>query len=157
MEGSTWSFVAMEYYALILNRTFLVTVTDDELTAVVCRGLTSSSGNDPLARLLSTPIAVRGDLNDSRSYVDEHRLRRSNGANFSLKLTDVRNVRYDKRKKWGMGEYPHDGKVYVDNGDGEREFIILGNQSGEAIAARLGLAVLHARGPARQANPSIRR
>jgi hypothetical protein len=33
-----------------------------------------------------------------------------------------------------MGEYPHDGKVYVTTKDGKRrEFIILGNQSGESI------------------------
>lgn len=35
-----------------------------------------------------------------------------------------------------MGSYPHDGKVHVKTQAGKkREFIILGNQSGEAIKA----------------------
>jgi hypothetical protein len=35
---------------------------------------------------------------------------------------------------WGMGYCPHDGKVYVDTAEGKTlEFIILGNQNGEAI------------------------
>jgi hypothetical protein len=145
MEQPAWSFVAMEYYALILNRTFLVTVTEGELKAVVCRGLTSSSGGTLLSELLTTPIAVRGDLNDPRAYVNDRRLRRTSRANFAMTLADVTSVRYDKRKKWGMGEYPHDGKVFVEAGGNEREFIILGNQSGEDIARRLERAVAHVR------------
>jgi hypothetical protein len=38
-----------------------------------------------------------------------------------------------------MGYYPHDGKVYVRTKDGKnREFIILGSQSGQEIKNRLG-------------------
>ena len=39
-----------------------------------------------------------------------------------------------KEKKWGMGYYPHDGKVYVKTKNGKKkEFIILGSQSGKEI------------------------
>jgi hypothetical protein len=134
--SSPWSFVAMEYYALILNRTYLVSVTDETLVGVVCRGLTSNPGAG-LAGLLVTPMVASGDLNDPRSYVNDRRLHASSRANFTIDLKAVTNVRYDKRKKWGMGQYPHDGKVYVETASGEREFIILGAQSGEEIAARL--------------------
>jgi hypothetical protein len=34
-----------------------------------------------------------------------------------------------------MGYYPHDGKVYIETHDGKKkEFIMLGNQSGQKIA-----------------------
>jgi len=140
MEASPWSFVAMEYYALMLNRTFLVSVTGERLVGVVCRGLTSEPGPG-IFNLLVAPMVVRGDLNDPRSYVSDRRLRASNRANFSIDLKDVKHVRYDKRKKWGMGQHPHDGKVYVEIADSQREFIILGTQSGEDIANRLLAAV----------------
>lgn len=140
MGALPWSFVAMEYYALMLNRTYLVSVTGEKLVGVVCRGLTSDPGPG-LFNLLVTPMVVRGDLNDPRSYVNDRRLRASDRANFTIDLKDVKNVRYDKRKKWGMGQHPHDGKVYVETASGEREFIILGAQSGEEVAARVFAAV----------------
>lgn len=143
METPAWSFVAMEYYALILNRTFLISVTNEKVVGVVCRGLTSESAPGVL-NLFVAPMVVQGDLNDPRSYVNDRRLRASNHANFTIDLNDVKNVRYDKRKKWGMGHYPHDGKVYVETADGERELIILGAQSGQEIAAKLTTAVSEA-------------
>ena len=147
MGASPWSFIAMEYYALILNRTYLVSVTGEKLVGVVCRGLTSDPGPG-LFNLLVTPMVVSGDLNDPRSYVNDRRLRGSNRANFTIDLNDVKSVRYDQRKKWGMGQYPHDGKVYVETAAGEREFIILGAQSGKEIAAKLAAALSHDNDPA---------
>lgn len=37
-------------------------------------------------------------------------------------------------ENWGMGYYPHDGKVYIKTKDfRKREFIILGAQSGQSV------------------------
>jgi hypothetical protein len=137
-----WSFVAMEYYALILNRTYLVHVGDGQIVGSVCRGLTAvEGGGDRLTREITARLAVQGELNDPASYVDAATLSKSHRANFAIKLSEVRSVTYDPRRKWGMGYYPHDGRVTVATSGQKREFIILGGQSGREIARRLNSAV----------------
>ena len=57
-----------------------------------------------------------------------------NSFNFRINKKEIKNVYHDSKKKWGMGYYPHDGKVYIETIDGKkRELIILGNQSGDEI------------------------
>ncbi len=141
-ENADWSFVAMEYYALILNRTYLITIRDGALCGVVCRGLTSTEGDDdPLTKITTGKLAVHGDLNDPKSYVNAERIKQHDSANFLIPFSDISMVTYDPRKKWGMGYYPHDGRVFVESDGKKREFIILGNQSGNEIAERLRMYV----------------
>lgn len=151
MQKPDWSFVAMEYYAVILNRTFLVTINDESLIGVKCRGITSiASGGDPFTRAITTNLAVSGDLNDPSAYIDERLLKNSSSANFTIMLSDIRSVEYNPRKKWGMGYYPHDGRVFIVTEKCRREFIILGRQSGRGICNHLSAAV-------ERANPSFKR
>ena len=132
----------MEYYALILNRTFLITINDESLIGVKCRGMTSvASGGDSLTRAITTYLAVSGDLNDPSAYIDERLLKNNSSANFTIMLGDIRSVGHNPRKKWGMGYYPHDGRVFVVTDKCRREFIILGRQSGRDICTRLSAAV----------------
>lgn len=132
----------MEYYALILNRTFVITIDGECLRGVKCRGLTSiDSGGDALARALTSKLAVHGDLDDPRSYIDEHLLCSSSAANFTVLLSDISTVEYNPKKKWGMGYYPHSSRVYISTADRTREFIILGKQSGSDVYTRLKTAV----------------
>ncbi|GAB3034294.1 hypothetical protein GCM10027285_16420 [Oleiagrimonas citrea] len=139
-----WSFVAMQYYGLILNRTYLVSVAADNIRGQVCRGLTSVEGGIGLASSITHSLAVQGDLDDPRSYVSDRQLLRENGANFIFSLSEITSVTYNPRKKWGMGYYPHDGRVIVQTLERRLEFIILGNQSGEQIARRLRECVAQA-------------
>lgn len=132
MNQSHWWFVAMEYYALILNRTFLLTISGDRLHGKVCHGITSIDSG-PVQSLM----AVHGDLNDPKAYVKNDLLTKPNHADFSLPLASIISVEYTQKKKWGMGYYPHDGRVFVETATGKREFIVLGNQSGQQIASRL--------------------
>jgi len=142
MENAHWSFIAMEYYALILNRTYVINIKDDALCGVVCRGLTSiEGGGDTLTRSATGKLAVNGDINDPNSYVDITAINKPHRANFCIPLSDIRQVEYTPQKKWGMGYYPHDGRVFVVTPDSKREFIILGNQSGKEIATRLNAGV----------------
>jgi hypothetical protein len=132
----------MEYYALILNRTYLVRVGDGKILGSVCRGLTAvEGGGDRLTREITARLAVQGELNDPASYVSAATLAKSHRANFAIALSEVRSVTYDPQKKWGMGYYPHDGRVTVTTPWQRREFIILGGQSGREIARRLNSAV----------------
>lgn len=142
-------FVAMQYYGLILNRTFLVLLTKDLIIGIKANGLISveAEGNALAAELLKNMV-VSGNLENPYSYIRpqyiekvkdcdlfDKSILKQNKANFILPRTEVKNAYYDARKKWGMGYYPHDGKVYLETMDGKkREFIILGNQSGQKIA-----------------------
>ncbi len=142
-------FIAMQYYGLILNRTYLVLLMDDRLMGIKVNGLISiESGGNLLEEKLSNLMAVRGDLQNPYSYIkssyyqrmqeleltDKHILAQ-NKANFVIYRADIEKAYYDPRKKWGMGYYPHDGKVYLITTTGmKKEFIILGNQSGKRIA-----------------------
>lgn len=142
-------FIAMEYYYLILNRTFLILLTKDYLIGIQGNGLVSIEGGDNiLARELTATMAIKGDLTDPYSYLKNKYLEKAsnldffdgslidaNKTNFIIKRSDIKNVYHDPKKKWGMGYYPHDGKVFVETiKNKKREFIILGNQSGQDIS-----------------------
>jgi hypothetical protein len=141
-------FIAMEYYGIILNRTFLILITENDLIGIKVNGLISvEGGGDPLTRLITSNMAVQNDLDNPYSYIKSKYLRKIENlniygkeilnvekANFKINRHEIKSVTYDKRKKWGMGYYPHDGKVYVKTeNERKKEFIILGSQSGEQI------------------------
>ncbi len=140
-------FVAMEYYGLILNRTYLVVLADNKITGVVVNGLVSVESHGKGA-IISNQMAIKGDLTNhyayiKKSYFDKVReldlfgdeLLKADKSNFRINTSDISGAVHDARKKWGMGNYPHDGKVYLETTNGKkREFIILGNQNGGNIA-----------------------
>ena len=141
-------FIAMQYYGLILNRTLLVLITDEFLIGLKVNGLVIvESGVDSLTRSLTKSLAINNLLDNPYSYMKRSYLKKLeihdifgpeiinlNWSNFKIRRENIMNVTYDKRKKWGMGYYPHDGKVYITTKNGRtKEFIILGSQSGAAI------------------------
>jgi len=159
------NFVAMEYYWLIMNRTFLVLLTDDYLIGVQGNGaIAVEGGKDIFASVnvkginISVPISinyakpyinklvVRGDLSNPYSYLKAKYLEDIEDedlmgdtflkikANFRINKREIKNVYHDSKKKWGMGYYPHDGKIYIETFDNKKkELIILGNQPGQEI------------------------
>ena len=127
----------MEYYALILNRTYLVSVDATGIAGKVCRGLTAVASGIGLTRYITSQLAIHDNPNDPSSYVSDHRLAGQNNADFTLKYDDISSISFNPHKKWGMGPYPHDGRVIITTPGKEREFIILGNQSGREIADRI--------------------
>jgi hypothetical protein len=132
----------MEYYALVLNRTYLVRVGDREITGSVCRGLTAAAGGaDRLTHGITRWLSVPGNLADPASHVDHANLAETHRANFAIALSTVQSVAYDPRRKWGMGYYPHDGRVTIVTARKKRELIILGAQDGHEIGVRLKAAV----------------
>ena len=142
-------FVAMEYYYLILNRTFLVIKTKEYLIGIQGNGLVSvEGGKEILTRQITSNMPVKGDLTNPFSYLKNKFLEKiadldlldgsiveTNKTNFLIKTSDIKSAFYNPLKKFGMGPYPHDGRVTIETFDNKkREFIILGNQSGENIA-----------------------
>ncbi len=141
-------FIAMEYYNLIMNRTFLVLILDEYLIGLKVNGLVSvEGGGDPLIESISKKMAIQDDLDNPYSYIKSSYLRKienlniygeeilkAEKSNFKIHYSQIDRVSFDKTKKWGMGYYPHDGKVYVKwENRNTKEFIILGSQSGEEI------------------------
>ena len=145
MTETVWRFIAMEYYALILNRTYLLRIDGSRLDGKICRGLTSIESGNGATRIVTSKLAVHGNLNDPESYVDAHLLNKPNRADFSISLIDICSIDYTPKKKWGMGYYPHDGRVFMRMARDKREFIILGSQSGLEITDRLSNAVENAK------------
>ncbi len=142
-------FVAMEYYYFILNRTYLVIKAKGFLIGIQGNGQVSvEGGKDILTRQITSHMAIKGDLTNPHSYLKNKYLEKvadlnlldgsiidANKTNFLIKLTDITSSVYNPAKKFGMGPYPHDGRVTIEtNANQKREFIILGNQSGEHIA-----------------------
>lgn len=141
VQSFVWSFVAMEYYALVLNRCFVISIDGERLRGVQCRGITGrTGGHDLVSRLLDRRFAVQGDPFDPSSYIDPRLRTRPRRADFLLPLRQIRAVEHDPRPKWGLGEIPHDGRILLRTGRGTREFIVLGRQSGHAICAHLRAA-----------------
>jgi hypothetical protein len=142
----------MQFYYLILNRTYLIILGDTALIGVVGNGIVAAEGGgDEVTRLISKSLSVQGDLNNPFSYIKNSYIKNvenldlegedillQNRANFKIRYDDITSVKYDASKKWGMGYYPHDGKVYVKTRKGKKiEFIILGSQSGKSITERI--------------------
>ena len=127
-------FVAMEYYYLVFNRTFLVLLTRDYLIGIQGNGLISTlsiQGNldNPSAYILSSYLDKMNDVE-----LLDGSIIKANKVNFMIKKADIKNVYHNPEKKYGMGPYPHDGRVIVETIDNKkREFIILGNQYGQDV------------------------
>lgn len=140
-------FVAMEYYRLISNRTFLVLIGDEHLYGILGNGLISVKWISERDKKLANATVVQNNLDNPYAYlnkdfwnhIQEDPVNWSNlldyhKSNFKIRLDSITAVTYNSKKKWGMSYYPHDGKVYVHyDQKKKKEFIILGNQSGEQI------------------------
>ena len=133
------TFIAMQYYAGILNRTVKVYVLEEMLSVATIGG--------PLA----TPMLATEEWYDPNFYVDQtlaSELKKFNPlskpfllvdkSNYQIKQSSIAKVEYDPTDKWGMGSVPHSGKILVQTTDGsEHEFILLGSQDGAFVKAMI--------------------
>lgn len=132
-------FAAMEYYALILNRTYKVFATGQMLCGAKVGGLrstpsvVSSEMYNPVF-WVQTPSAQRYDHLDLASEA----FLRANSANFQFRWDQIAEIRYLVGKKWGMGNVPHSGRLVLQLRSGKRrELILLGDQNGTALKQQL--------------------
>lgn len=133
------TFIAMQYYGGILNRTVKVYVFEDMLSVATIEG--------PLA----TPLIVTEEWYDPNFYIDQtlaSELKKFNPLsklflmidkrNYQIKQSSIARVEYDPTDKWGMGSVPHSGKIFVQTIDGnEHEFILLGSQDGAFVKSMI--------------------
>jgi len=136
LEGPV-RFLAMEYYLLMWNRSFEVSVTSSSICGAFVRGVISAtSGSVGSARNtndvtnLANPkrlALAREHEPGSQNYLALHRF------NFSIPRTQIAGVRFNP--KWGMGPVPHSGRLHIDIHQGAtRDLILLGELGGEALA-----------------------
>jgi hypothetical protein len=122
-------FVAMEYYALILNRTFVVFIAPEGLYGWKAEGAVTASQPmyfQPYAGMLQDPVLMR----------DREAVRRLSDlkGGFFIPRSEIVSVAVIHRNKWGMGRIPHSGRIKIRLSSGKsREFILLGSVSPESI------------------------
>ena len=142
-HGFVWGFVALEYYALVLNRLWVLLITNDSFVAVNAGG--------PIA----APLVVSEAWHDPFSYVSDRRIRRYeflasqsddvlrvSRANWKCSLSELSNISFTAAWKWGMGTVPYSGRLFVTAGGRRHDYVLVGQQDGSEIekALRSGVA-----------------
>jgi hypothetical protein len=121
----------MEYYLLILNRSYVVFAFPEGLYGWKFSGPVSSLTPKffaPFDKVTEDPKLLPGS--------DEFKDMMGEEGSFFIPRTEIASVDFDPTRKWGMGPVPHSGRVYVRLRTGKsREFILLGSQNGEAVSA----------------------
>ncbi len=133
LRSPLYGFVAMEFYALILNRTFLVFVAPDGLYGWKATGPVTNSDRRyfaPLQEMVQDPELMR----DIRAIRKLAALR----GGFFFARTEIASVQSDDRGQWGMGGIDHSGHVQVRLvSDKKRKFILLGETIPEEVRDRI--------------------
>ena len=136
-------FLAMEYYNLILNRTFSIFVTKQMICGAKVIGVAAA----PTRSYSNYALMWR----DPRNFISQDTIHQYEGigpespeflsvnkANFQIKCSDVTEIKFVEKKNASMGAIPHTGSLYIKTTDGKkRDFIILADQDGEDIQNRI--------------------
>jgi len=135
-------FVAMEYYWLILNRTYVVFVAPECLYGWKAQGPMTNA--DPSYFRPYQEMLEDSEFMRNRQVIEK--LSRLAGG-FFLDRSLIVSVEAVDRQKWGMGGIPHSGRIQLRLGAGQsREFILLGNvdpvEVRDRIVSALGVGVL---------------
>jgi hypothetical protein len=138
---ATVSFLAMEYYAIIMNRTFAISATKTMISGAKAFGAVGS------------PRSGLGIYRwrDPRNFIGRKTLDKYKGVNpespdfpaiskenFQINTVDVLGITFNPKQKLSMGGIPHSGSITLSLKDQKpREFILLGDQDGKEIESKL--------------------
>ncbi len=136
--GAEWSFIAMQYYWLIINRTFEVLVTRSKICGARVRGVIASpEGAEPQQHDPQQYVSARLRRRYDSVDVEAPEFLAMDRANFQLQRSAIRSIEYFP-KKWGMGAVPYSGRLVLSDVSHDKcELILLGTQDAELITARL--------------------
>lgn len=104
---------------------------------------------------LPAPLTLDERWSDPYFYPRPHLVKRSvqvdltspefkklSAANFQIPLSEVEDVRFNAKPKWGMGPVPYSGRIHLRlRGGATRELILLGKQDGPALVSRLQASI----------------
>lgn len=139
LKEPLYAFVAMEFYALMLNRTFAVFVAPDGLYGWKATGIVSHADRkyyEPLRALVTDPELAR-DMRAIRKLAEQR-------GGFFYPRAEIAAVSADEKSQWGMGGILTLGHVTVRLASGKRRrLILLGetipDEARDRIAATLGV------------------
>ena len=132
-------FLAMEYYNLILNRSFAIFVTKNKICGAKVIGVAAAPTRSysEYAHLWRDPrnFITKKTIHQYEGIEPESpEFLKINKANFQINCSDVVEIKFIAKKKTSMGAIPHTGSLFIKTSDGKkREFIILADQDGEDI------------------------
>lgn len=131
-------FAAMEFFALLTNRTFIVFITPDMLCGAKVRGWVAIDiskyidDSDPF-EWINTKEAARYVNVDPTSEA----FLKMNPNNFQIRWEDISHFEH-KEYKWGMGFLYYSGRILIHLTNGTtREMILLGKQNPYALLVEL--------------------
>ena len=138
-SDAKWTFVAMQYYLGVLNRTYLVFVDDGYIAGAKVKGAIASPKlrdprwDNPLFYVAPKLASEYGAMDiASRAFLERCR------ENFRVRLSDIRRVDFTAAPKWGMGAVPYSGRVLLHPTDGKVvELILLGKRDGMSVVNRI--------------------
>ena len=132
-------FVAMEYYGLFMNRTFVVFVSPDGLYGWKAEGTVTSTQSmyfEPYAEMLRDPELMQ-------NMESVRRLSNLRGG-FFIPRSDIISSDVLYKEKWGMGTIPQSGRIRLRLVSGKsREFILPGNVDADSIRQSIMLGTVH--------------
>ncbi len=76
-------------------------------------------------------------LNDHPAFLNADK------DNFIIQKADIKRIYHNPKKKWGMGYYPHAGRIEIEttktaeNRKGDRELILVGDQNPDSVLTML--------------------
>jgi hypothetical protein len=139
-DNDSWSFVALQYYWLILNRRYLVVVGNHRIVGLRVGGVVVSPNRYTPGMDSPNPLDyIDSDLSDRYDHIDpfSDAALKIDAANFSIDRSSVRAATYFP-KKWGMGSVPYSGRIVLDPANRSPiELILLGEQDSLRICNKL--------------------
>ena len=134
-------FLAMEYYGIMFNRTYAISATK----TMVCGAKAFGSVGSPRSAL------GMYKWRDPRNFIGRKTQDKYRGVNlespeflavdkdnFQIYCADIAGIAFSPKKKMSMGGIPHSGTITLRfAGQKAREFILLGDQDGVEIEAKL--------------------
>jgi hypothetical protein len=136
----TVRFVAMEYYALILNRTFQVYACPTGIVGLKVRGFIAASPAHHSREFLDPQSFKDRGMAEKISNIDvcNTDVKKLGSANFRISYCEIQRIDFQKRKKWGMGSVPHSGILNIHGKGGLiKELILLGSQDGQKLLEKI--------------------
>ena len=124
-------FLAMQYYALILNRTFVVFTSPEGIYGWKVMGPVAAVAGvsrcfEPFQKMLDDPAQMP-------SQEEVQKLSNDRGG-FFIARSSITGVEFNPKRKRGMGGIPDSGRLEVKHISGKNpEFILLGKVDGEAL------------------------
>ena len=104
-------FIAMEYYGLFLNRTFLICFTENFLIGFkIANLITLETEYDFLIYPFIKVVQSNSDFNCINTYIENKYKKHipigninKNTASFIIEYSKIKNVKFNENKKFGMG------------------------------------------------------